>query len=248
MDELETMFACVAAFHGLLGQAALGGQLLELSGVVAAIVPGLPDLTVANAAVYRDADGLGRALPALGRAYDEAGVARSIVWASPDDATGLGHLREAGYSLYAESPAMTLDLSRLPVEDDPLDDWSDSPAPDEIASVVEGSYGLEDGAVGAALDGWLPGATAYVARVDGRAASCLTIVREGPDAGVFLVGTVPGARGRGLARRLLLRALHEARERGATVSSLQSSRLGYPVYQRLGYVESCRLGMWERGR
>jgi hypothetical protein len=57
MDELETMFACVAAFHGLLGQAALGGQLLELSGVVAAIVPGLPDLTVANAAVYRDADG-----------------------------------------------------------------------------------------------------------------------------------------------------------------------------------------------
>ena len=73
------------------------------------------------------------------------------------------------------------------------------------------------------------------------------LVREGPDAGVFMVGTVPEARGRGLARRLLLRALRDARAAGSTVSSLQSSRLGYPVYRRLGYVELCRLGMWERG-
>ena len=62
-----------------------------------------------------------------------------------------------------------------------------------------------------------------------------------------MVGTVPEARGRGLARRLLLRALYDARAAGSTVSSLQSSRLGYPVYRRLGYVELCRLGMWERG-
>jgi GNAT superfamily N-acetyltransferase len=141
---------------------------------------------------------------------------------------------------------MALDLSRLPVDDDPLDDWSDTPDPEEVAGIVERSYGLADGAVSSSLDGWLTRATAYVARVDGRPAACLTTVREGPDAGVFMVGTVPEARGRGLARRLLLRALHDARSAGSTVSSLQSSRLGYPVYRRLGYVELCRLGMWER--
>ena len=65
---------------------------------------------------------------------------------------------------------------------------------------------------------------------------------------MFLVGTIPESRGRGLARRLLLQALHEVRAAGASVSTLQSSRLGYPVYRRLGYVELCRLGMWERGR
>jgi GNAT superfamily N-acetyltransferase len=143
---------------------------------------------------------------------------------------------------------MTLDLSQLPADDDPLDEWSDEPDPEEVAGIVERSYGLADGAVSSALDGWLARATAYVARLDGRPAACLTMVREGPDAGIFLVGAVPEARGRGLAHRLLLRALHDARSAGSTVSSLQSSRLGYPVYRRLGYVELCRLGMWERSR
>ncbi len=106
---------------------------------------------------------------------------------------------------------MSLDLARLPPDDDPLDDWTDAPDPEEIAPIVERSYGLADGAVGAAVTGWLAAGTAYVARDDGRPASCLTVIREGPRRGVFLVGTIPESRGRGLARRLLLRALHEAR-------------------------------------
>jgi GNAT superfamily N-acetyltransferase len=65
---------------------------------------------------------------------------------------------------------------------------------------------------------------------------------------VFLVAAVPAARGRGLARRLLLQALHPAHAAGATVSRLQSSRRGFPVYRRLAYVEVCRFGIGERGR
>jgi GNAT superfamily N-acetyltransferase len=248
VEELATMLACMSAFQAALGLAARGGRAFELDGVMAAIVPGLPDLAVANAAVYHDAVGLGLALPLLERAYVEAGVRRSLIWVPPGDEGARDALRAAGYALDSEAPAMALDLERLPPEDDPLDDWSDTPDPAELAQVVERSYGLQDGAIHAAIRGWLEPATAYVARLDGRPACCLTLIREGPDAGVFLVGTIPEARGRGLARRLLLHALHAARAAGATVSTLQSSRLGYPVYQRLGYVELCRLGMWERGR
>jgi GNAT superfamily N-acetyltransferase len=246
MDELITMLACMAAFQGMVGRAARGGAVFEHDGVVAAIVPGLPDMMLANAAVYSDAAGLAHALPLLERAYGSAGVRRSMVWVPPGDDAAPEVLRAAGYALDAEAPAMALDLTEIPAEDDPLDDWSDDPAPEELAQVVERSYGLDDGVFGTAIDGWFPHATAYVARLDGRPATCLTIVREGPDAGVFLVGTVPEARGRGLARRLLLRALHDARAAGSTVSTLQSSRLGYPVYRRLGYVELGRIGMWER--
>jgi GNAT superfamily N-acetyltransferase len=248
VDALTTMYGCMAGFHRSLGRAARGGQVLEQGDVVAAVVPGLPGLAIANATVYREAESLGAALPELGRAYEETGVGRSMVWAAPADEDAHELLGRAGYVRYAEAPAMALELARLPAEDDPLDEWSDAPEPWELARVVERSYGLEDGSVTQAIDGWLSSATAYVARQQGRPVACLTLLREGADAGVFLVGTVPEARGQGLARRLLQRALHDAREHGATVSTLQSSRLGYPVYQRLGYRELCRLGMWERGR
>lgn len=242
------MLACMTAFQAALGLAARGGRAFDRDGVMAAIVPGLPDLAVANAAVYHDPAGLAAALPLLERAYVDAGVRRSLIWVPPGDETVRATLRAAGYAPDSEAPAMALDLARLPPEDDPLDDWSDDPDPAEIAQIVERSYGLQDGAIHSAIRGWLQPATSYVARLDGRPACCLTVVREGPDAGVFLVGTIPEARGHGLARRLMLHALHAARAGGATVSTLQSSRLGYPVYRRLGYVELCRLGMWERGR
>jgi GNAT superfamily N-acetyltransferase len=248
VEELATMFACMTAFEVALGLAARGGRAFQHAGVIAAIVPGLPDLAIANAAVYRDAAGLAAALPLLEQAYAQSGVRRSLVWVPPGDHGAYEALRAAGYTPDSEAPAMALDLALLPAEDDPPEDFTDAPEPAEIAHVVERSYGLADGAIGAAIRGWLEPATTYVARLDGRPACCLTMLREGPDAGVFLVGTIPEARGRGLARRLLLHALHGARAAGATVSTLQSSRLGYPVYRRLGYVELCRLGMWERGR
>jgi GNAT superfamily N-acetyltransferase len=246
VEELAPMLACMAAFQAALGLAARGGSTFQREGVTAAIVPGLPDLGLANAAVYRDAATLATTLPALASAYDEAGVRRSLIWVPPGDEGATSPLRAAGYSPDSEAPAMRLALARLPAEDDPLEDWTDAPSPGEIAQVVERSYGLADGAIRTAIRGWLEPATAYVARLEGRPACCLTMLREGPDAGVFLVGTIPEARGRGLARRLLL-ALHAAHAAGATVSTLQSSRLGYPVYRRLGYVEVCRFGMWERG-
>jgi GNAT superfamily N-acetyltransferase len=63
---------------------------------------------------------------------------------------------------------------------------------------------------------------------------------------VYLVATLPEARGRGLATALMSHALLEARERGCTTTSLQSSARGRPVYARLGYREIGVVQMWER--
>ena len=68
------------------------------------------------------------------------------------------------------------------------------------------------------------------------------------DCGIFLVGTIPEARGRGISTRLMKRALYDAASRGCTISTLQASQMGYPVYQRLGYRDLGRAQLWERRR
>jgi GNAT superfamily N-acetyltransferase len=69
---------------------------------------------------------------------------------------------------------------------------------------------------------------------------------NGADAVVIWVATLPEARNRGIARRLMLHALHEAREDGAETTTLQASKLGRPVYERLGYRDFGAGEMWEK--
>ena len=54
--------------------------------------------------------------------------------------------------------------------------------------------------------------------------------------------------GRGLAGRLMHRALWDARANGCDLSSLQATKMGEPVYARLGYESHGALQMWEKRR
>ena len=54
------------------------------------------------------------------------------------------------------------------------------------------------------------------------------------------------ARGRGLATRLLRRALADARARGQASTTLVATAKGAPVYERIGYRSVGRIEMWER--
>jgi GNAT superfamily N-acetyltransferase len=62
------------------------------------------------------------------------------------------------------------------------------------------------------------------------------------------VAVEPEARGRGLSGKLLAHALADAAERGQRTSTLVSTKLGRPVYERLGFRALGRLQMWERRR
>ena len=62
------------------------------------------------------------------------------------------------------------------------------------------------------------------------------------------VATPPEHRGRGIAGWLLRRALGEAREEGMASASLQATRAGAPLYERLGFADFGFVEMWELRR
>jgi GNAT superfamily N-acetyltransferase len=64
-------------------------------------------------------------------------------------------------------------------------------------------------------------------------------------AGVYMVATLPQARGLGIGAAVTREAMRYARDRGATQAALQSSELGYSVYRKLGFVEYCNLRLYD---
>jgi GNAT superfamily N-acetyltransferase len=68
--------------------------------------------------------------------------------------------------------------------------------------------------------------------------------RNGADVGVYAVGTAPKWRRRGHARALMLHILADAYERGARTASLQSTRIGVPLYRGLGFCPAGRYEEW----
>ena len=86
----------------------------------------------------------------------------------------------------------------------------------------------------------------YVARDEGQPVGCLTIVDHEGNSEVQMVAVVPEARGRGITTKLLAHALADAIERGNKSSTLISTPLGYPVYERVGFRPLERVSMWER--
>jgi GNAT superfamily N-acetyltransferase len=64
------------------------------------------------------------------------------------------------------------------------------------------------------------------------------------DCGIYAVGTVPERRRRGFGRSLVEHVLADARRRGARTTTLQSTRMGRPLYESLGYVPAGRYEEW----
>jgi hypothetical protein len=65
-------------------------------------------------------------------------------------------------------------------------------------------------------------------------------------AGVFWVGTVEAARGRGLGEAVCRWVTNWAFDQGAAAQSLEASTMGEPIYARMGYEERYRYTSWFR--
>jgi GNAT superfamily N-acetyltransferase len=241
---LNAMFRTMRAFWLASAVASRGGSALELPGVAAAIAPAMPERSVVNCVVYEEADSLAAALGELAAAYDDAGVTAWTVWVHESDADAQRLLAAAGHVLDGEPMAQVRELDGLEPPDESELDLVHDPAPADFDPIVAGAYGWPG--FGDAMTA-LP-FHPYVARHEGRPAACLGIFDHEGDAGVELVGTIPEARGRGLASLLMRKALADARDRGCTLTTLQATRMGHPVYSRLGYRDLGRVQMWERRR
>ena len=82
--------------------------------------------------------------------------------------------------------------------------------------------------------------------MDGEPVACTVAFDHGGDCCITFVATLSEARGRGLATELMTRALLGRARRGCKTTSLQATKMGQPVYERLGYRDLGPLQMWER--
>ena len=162
------------------------------------------------------------------------------------------YLAVRGFVRDADAPCM---LVERPLADKPLPAETRVEAlrsVDQIQHLVRigtdayRDMGLPEGQARAAFsrpegvfDGSVSGVIAYWR--DQPASMALTI--HTPDcAGVYWVGTMSFARGKGLAEACTRIATNDGFARGARVVTLQASDFGEPIYRRMGYREYDRQG------
>jgi GNAT superfamily N-acetyltransferase len=239
------MHASLRVFVRLLGAASARSRAVELEGVTAAVTPATPHRSLMNSVVYENAGDLERALPDLEQLYEEAAIRAWTVWVPAHDTASAQRLSQAGHALDAAPTAMGMELDHLATPRPHDLDVDPAPSVETLAALNDRAYELAQPDFTTAIDS-LPGMHAHVARLDGKPAACVGASDHDGDCCITLVATLPEARGRGLAGALMAMALHAARDRGCTTTTLQATKAGYPVYRRLGYRDLGPIQMWER--
>ena len=234
----------------MVGSSAPGSAVFERDGVTAAIVPASPHRSIVNSVSYEDPEALLGVLEELGSRYEQAGVDAWTVWVPDFERETIARLEAAGHRFDGKPLAMVLELERFEAPEIGDLDWDAEASPDLLGPMNELAYG--DHGAGMALALAAPPVELvrlYQARVDGEPACVLgTIDHEGDDLGIYFVATDPERRGRGLATRLMVAALADAKRRGLRTSSLQASAMGEPIYRKLGYEPHFHLQLYERRR
>lgn len=236
-----------------------GGEVLELDGgVLAAIVPASPDRSVFNSVLYRDPDALISSLDRLADAYERAGVRAWTVWVPEDETDTARALEDAGHVLDAVPRAMGAEIGSLRLNDafeaGQRAGLGEADGPYEMGKADAGSfarlnetaYDLAPGDFSPIGAGFPAAASPRFALHDGEPVSCVMGWDEGDDCEICWVATHPDHRGRGLAGALMAHELRAAADRGRLTTTLQATKAGRPVYERLGYGDFGALHMWER--
>lgn len=230
------------------GSGAPDSQLIRCDGLLASLTPAAPQRSLFNSAFPDDAAVLTREYDALAAHYDAAGIAAWTVWVPDEDRESAELLASRGHLLDAAPRAMAMEVADLP--EVPPAPAGIEPGPIKPLAAAE----LNDRAYGYGEDGFragLAGATAirwHGAYREGKPVCCVGTIEVGDDCGVTGVATPPEHRGRGIASWLMLRALAEAREQGALTASLQATKAGVPIYERLGFADFGFIEMWELRR
>jgi GNAT superfamily N-acetyltransferase len=213
----------------------------ERDGIGLLVSPHVPERSIVNCVIPDRGADVEAAYTWLEDQYAE--VNAWTVWVPETETEVASFLQSKGHHLDADPAMMVLNLPGWQPPVEPAD-WQPATV-EELARVNEAAYPWRDGSMERAI---LESAyddvefRLYVAE----GASVLGINDHEGDAGVFLVATLPEARGRGLSTRLLAAAMVEARDRGCDISTLQATKMGEPVYARLGYQRFGAIQMWEK--
>ena len=80
-----------------------------------------------------------------------------------------------------------------------------------------------------------PNSHYYLGFLNGNPVSTGVLFNGEGAAGLFYIGTVPEARGQGIAKNMVNYILSQAKNRGYRICILQASKMGYPVYKKIGF-------------
>jgi GNAT superfamily N-acetyltransferase len=243
---LELIRAGMAPLWRLLAEGS-GGSVWTGDGTLASIIPSSPERSVFNSVFYEDGERLIASLDRVADAYEEAGIRAWTVWVPEADRTTAAALEEAGHVFDAEPRAMAMSLSELraPEPDSAIEIQEELDMP-EVARLNEIAYGWPPGEFGAVAGAEFPGTHAYFGSLGGETVGTVVVWDHGDDSEIAWVATLPEARGRGVSKQLMARALADARERGRLTTTLVATKLGRPVYERVGYRDFGAIQMWER--
>jgi GNAT superfamily N-acetyltransferase len=251
MDLFERSVATLIESWAYLASGSPGAEVRPIEGATIAAFVHRPDREFLNNAVLerRPAD-LDATLAEIKATYARHGIGRFAVWVHESDASTAAALGDRGYRFDSATRTMAMPLDSLAeVGRAAIDPPSagDLSAPGdlsalELVEVLPAEFWAVDG-----LDDLVPeldpsGAHFYVALLDGESVAMLMAFDHDADCGIYMVGTVEGARRRGIATALSAHAVAAARERGCLTASLQATEMAERVYARVGFRD---LGRWE---
>ena len=231
----------MVAFQRLIGTYGPGATPLEHDAFVASAVPKIPSSLI-NAACPQDDAPLKPHLDEIAGFYEH--TRKWGAWIDPENTGDAEALTERGLVLDSRPVLMAAPLDAVAVPNDrPVERATMA----EVGAVNDRAYGSPAGVIASAL-GEMPATEirGYGIRVDGELASVASIIDVGDDAFVTMVATLPHRRGNHLASSLLAHALHEAKQREKTTTSLQASKLGQSIYARLGYRPLGEVHLYEK--
>jgi N-acetylglutamate synthase-like GNAT family acetyltransferase len=244
---LERAYKSMRHWYRLLGQGSEGARALELDGVLAVLVPAVPERSYMNAVLYEEPAALAAAYEEIAAAYAEIGAAWTV-WVRHGDRDSPALLAARGHVLDASPAAMARALGDIErPADGALADWTANGSLADVGAINDRAYRFGTDSFSRALTRLPAGAAhIYVAREGGEPVACAMLLDHEGNTELDAVAVVPEARGRGLSGVLIAHGLADAAERGVQTTTLVATALGRPVYDRLGYRPLGTLQMWER--
>jgi GNAT superfamily N-acetyltransferase len=233
----ETLIACWSA----LARTSPAARLIRTPATAAAIFPSW--LPLNNAIMPSSDEGAaGAAAVELAELYAGEGVDQWALWLpsgqmdldAPDTVREVGGLERDTTTLVMSRPlseGLPSHASVVRVPMTTIVQWTDD-APVSVPDLEIATPVAEQGL------------TAWAGVHDGLAVTGAWSFVHAGDCGIYGVETVSGWRRRGFARSLVEHMLADAYRRGARTATLQSTRMGQPLYESLGFAAAGRYEEW----
>ena len=233
----------------LFGASSESGSVLRDGGLIASISPATPERSIFNSVYATDPEDLPAAIDELEDRYAAAGVRAWTVWLPGGHRLGPDLLEPRGHAHDGSPRSMALEIEDLVPPQRPLPAGVDLLGGDvrEIAAINDRAYDLHRAWTAALTRPSGLSVQWAVAVLDGEPVAGAGAIDSGDgDVCITAVGTVPELKGNGLAGHLIAALLTEARGRGIRTASLQASKAGAPVYERLGFRDVGWVDLWEK--